>query len=52
MEHGGVEDDLLLLQFRLQLVLNLTGIDEQHLRNLLHLFFNKYKINLSSNVIL
>ena len=51
MEHGGVEDDLLLLQFRLQLVLNLTGIDEQHLRNLLHLF-NKYKTNLSSNIIL
>ena len=50
MEHGGVKDDLLLLQFRLQLVLNLTGIDEQHLRNLLHL--HKYKINLSSNVIL
>ena len=38
VEDSRVEHDLLFFQLRLQLVLDLTRVDEQHLRNLLHLF--------------
>ena len=41
-EYGRVEDNLLLLQLRLQFVLNLTRVDEQHLCNFFHLFFKTY----------
>ena len=42
VENGRVEDNLLLLQLRLQFVLNLTRVDEQHLCNFFHLFFETY----------
>ena len=44
VKNGRVEDNFLLLQFRLQFVLNLTGVDEQHLGNFFHLLSRNKKI--------